>query len=121
MKNQPLRTPLEVSIDLPWPAFLPREYVTGQRLRIEVYRRLARLRRVERLREFEQELLDRFGPIPESSQWLLRFAELRLLASRWQVATVHLEKPPEKAFGPPDVVLGYRNARKINPLAPPSP
>ena len=32
MKNLPLKTPLEVSVDLPWPAFLPRDYVPGQRL-----------------------------------------------------------------------------------------
>ena len=29
LKNQPLKTPLEVTIDLPWPAFLPRDYVAG--------------------------------------------------------------------------------------------
>jgi transcription-repair coupling factor (superfamily II helicase) len=115
MKNQPLRTPLEVTVELPWPAFLPRDYVTGQRLRIEVYRRLARVRRLERLEDFRQELRDRFGPLPEPAEWLLRLAEVRLLASRWQVATVHLEKPD--TFGPTDVVLGYRSARKINRLA----
>src|SRR5205814_10210779 len=91
LKDQPIRTPLETSVDLPWPAFLPRDYVTGQRLRIEVYRRLARVRRPDRLEDFRQELRDRYGPIPEPAQWLLRLAELRLLAARWQVATVHLE------------------------------
>ena len=50
-----MRTPLEVNVDLPWPAYLPRDYVTGQRLRIEVYRRLARVRRLERLEDFRQE------------------------------------------------------------------
>ena len=81
-------------VDLPWPAFLPRDYVPGQRLRIEVYRRLARIRRLERLEDFRQELRDRFGPLPEPAEWLLRLAELRLLAARWQVATVHLEAEP---------------------------
>ena len=36
LKQQPQRTPLEVTLDLPWPAYLPRDYVAGQRLRIEV-------------------------------------------------------------------------------------
>src|SRR5262249_17223470 len=109
LKNLPLRTPLEVTIDLPWPAFLPRDYVPGQRLKIEVYRRLARVRRPDRLEDFEQELGDRFGPLPEGAQWVMRLAELRLLASRWQVANVHLEKR--------DLVLNYRNPRKIKRLA----
>jgi len=117
LKNQPLKTPLEVNLDLPWRAFLPRDYVQGQRLRIEVYRRLARVRSLPRLEDFRQELRDRFGPIPEPAEWLLRQAELRLLATRWQIASVHLDRPPEG--GPPhvDVVFGYRNPRRIEKLS----
>jgi transcription-repair coupling factor (superfamily II helicase) len=117
LRHQRLRTPLEVHLDLPWDAYLPRDYVTGQRLRIEVYRRLARVRKLERLEDFRQELRDRFGPIPEAAEWLLRLAELRLLAARWQIATLHLEKPPAGSVGPTDVVLGYKSSRQIQRLA----
>jgi transcription-repair coupling factor (superfamily II helicase) len=117
LRNQPLRTPLEVALDLPWSAYLPRDYVAGQRLRIEAYRHLSRVRRLERLEDFRQELRDRYGPPPEPAEWLLRLAELRLLAARWKVATVHLEKPSEGVVGPTDVVLGYRNAKRIRALA----
>ncbi len=117
LKQQPLRTPLEVTVDLPWAAYLPRDYVPGQRLRIEAYRRLARVRKRERLDDFRQELRDRYGPVPEPAEWLLRLAELRLLASRWRVATLHLEKPAEGVIGPTDVVLGYRNKKRIEELA----
>jgi transcription-repair coupling factor (superfamily II helicase) len=133
LKNLPLRTPLEVTVDLPLPAFLPRDYVPGQKLRIEVYRRLARIRRRERLADFRQELRDRFGPTPEAVEWLLRLVELRLLAARWQIASVHLEgkgvrkaepqakeRTPvilEPSLGPIDLVLSYRNRRRIDRLA----
>src|SRR5205807_5754317 len=91
LRNQPLRTPLEVTVELPYTAYLPREYVPSRRLQIEVYRRLARIRRLERLEDFRQELRDRFGTPPEPVEWLLRLAELRLLAARWHVASIHLE------------------------------
>ncbi|HEV3202781.1 MAG TPA: transcription-repair coupling factor, partial [Gemmataceae bacterium] len=116
MKNQPVRAALEVTVDLPWPAFLPRDFVTGQRQRIEVYRRLARIRRPERLEDFRKELRDRFGPIPEPAEWLLRLADLRLHAARWQVGTVHLEKMSE-VTNITDVVLGCRSPRQIQRLA----
>jgi transcription-repair coupling factor (superfamily II helicase) len=128
LKQMPLKTPLEVTVDLPWPAFLPRDYVAGQKQKIEVYRRLARLRGLDRLDDFRGELRDRFGPIPPAVEWLLRLAELRLLASRWQIATVHLEgkglketpagqePQPLSAVGPVDLVLGYRNPRKLERL-----
>jgi transcription-repair coupling factor (superfamily II helicase) len=114
LKKQPLKTPLEVTIDLPWPAFLPRDYITSQRGKIEVYRRLARIRRAQRIDDFRQELRDRFGEPPEPAQWLLRLAELRVLAAAWQIETVHLEK---SSSGQTDVVFGYRNPRRIRRLA----
>jgi transcription-repair coupling factor (superfamily II helicase) len=117
LKNQPKKVPLEVNIDLPWRAFLPRDYVGGQRQRIEVYRRLSRVRRLDRLDDFRQELRDRFGAWPEPTEWLLRLAELRLLATRWQITGIHLEEVLDKSSGPRDVVLSYRHPRKIQRLA----
>jgi transcription-repair coupling factor (superfamily II helicase) len=114
LKNQPVRTPLEANIDLPWPAYLPRDYVGGQRQKIEVYRRLSRIRRPDRLEDFRQELRDRFGPVPEKAEWLVRLQELRILAARWQIVDIHLEK---SLAGPTDVVLGYRSPRKVAKLA----
>jgi transcription-repair coupling factor (superfamily II helicase) len=131
MKHLPLKTPLEVTVDMPWPAYLPRDYVPGQKLKIEVYRRLSRIRRPDRLENFRNEMRDRFGAWPEPVEWLLRLAELRLLAARWQIGTVHLEGKgvQEKTTregakmiildplaGPIDVVLGYRNRHKMDKL-----
>jgi transcription-repair coupling factor (superfamily II helicase) len=108
MKNLPLKAALDVSIDLPWPAYLPREYVQGQKLRMEVYRRLARIRDPHKLDEFRTELRDRYGPVPEAAEWLLRLTELRLLAARWQVESIHRNGP--------DLVLTYRDDKKIRKL-----
>lgn len=104
-KNMPLKTHLEVNVDLPWPAFLPRDYVPGQKLRMEVYRRLTRVRDPRKLEDFRQELRDRYGPIPDAAEWLLRLAEIRLLATKWQVANIHRNGS--------DLVFGYRNAKRM--------
>jgi transcription-repair coupling factor (superfamily II helicase) len=128
MKKQPLRTPLEVNLDLPWAGYLPRDYVPGQKLRIEVYRRLARVRKLERLSKFREELRDRFGPVPEPAEWLLRLQELRILAAAWKVGHVYLEGPNEGASppserasailpGPTWLMMRYRGERKIKQLA----
>ena len=109
LKQQPPRVAVEVNVDLPWAAFLPRDYVPGQKLRIEVYRRLARLRDPKKLDDFRQELRDRYGPPPEPVEWLLRTTEVRLLCVRWQVAGVHRDGP--------DLVFSYRNAAKAQQLA----
>jgi transcription-repair coupling factor (superfamily II helicase) len=126
----PVKTHMDVTIDLPWRAVLPRDYVPGQKLKIEVYRRLSRVRKLDRLDDFRRELRDRYGPIPEAAEWLLRLAELRILASHWQIAEIHLEGkwevaaespgtvvPGLAATGPVDLVLEYRHPRKVERLA----
>ena len=40
----------------------------GPRIRIELYRRLARLRWLDRLADFRQEMRDRFGPCPNPAE-----------------------------------------------------
>jgi transcription-repair coupling factor (superfamily II helicase) len=98
-----------VNIDLPWPAFLPRDYVPGQKLRIEVYRRLARLRDVQKLDDFRQELRDRYGPPPAAAEWLLRTTEVRLYCVGWQVAGIHRDGK--------DLVFRYKNRKRADELA----
>ena len=109
MKQQPPKVAVEVNVDLPWPAYLPRDYVPGQKLRIEVYRRLARLRELKRLDDFRAELRDRYGPPPEAAEWLLRATEVRLLCVRWQLAAVHRDGR--------DLVFSYRNRPKADQVS----
>ena len=109
LKQQPPRAAVEVNVDLPWPAFLPRDYVPAQKLRIEVYRRLARLRDARKLDDFRQELRDRYGPPPEPAEWLLRTTEVRLDCVHWQIASIHRDGP--------DLVFSYRHRGKADQLA----
>lgn len=108
LKHQPPKVAVEVNVDLPWPAFLPRDYVPGQKLRIEVYRRLARLRDPAKLNDFRAELRDRYGPPPEPVEWLLRATEVRLLCVKWQLASVHRDNR--------DVVFTYRSPDRAKQL-----
>ncbi len=113
LTHKPDRAAFDCSIELSWRAYLPKDYVPGPRVKVELYRRLGRIRSAERLADFRQELLDRFGPIPPPAENLLTEAELRLLAERWQLARIHVED--EYA------VLTYRSARRIEALAKANP
>ena len=109
LKQQPQRSLFDCSIELAWRAYLPRDFVPGPRVKVELYRRLGRLRSLDRLADFRQELIDRFGPLPRPAENLCAEAELRILAERWQLVRIHVEDE--------FAVLTYRNQKRIEKLA----
>ena len=77
--------PKEVRIDLPVDAHLPPDYIGSDRLRLEGYRRLASAADDDAVRAVVEELVDRYGPLPEPAQRLVAVARLRLLCRSYGV------------------------------------
>ncbi len=69
----------EVTIDLPLRVFIPPEYVSRTSRRIELYRRLSEAGREEEIADLEEEVRDRYGPLPTEVANLLGVARLRLV------------------------------------------
>ena len=70
----------ECKVELPINAHLDATYVPGERLRLDLYRRLADVRNREDVDAIEEELIDRFGVMPKEAQTLLGVAALRAFA-----------------------------------------
>ena len=77
MKGERTEEPREIRIDIPLDAHLPTDYVPGEELRLEAYRRLADVTTAEGVRDVEREWRDRFGPLPPAAAALLTVALLR--------------------------------------------
>jgi transcription-repair coupling factor (superfamily II helicase) len=69
----------DVRIDLPVDAHLPPDYIASDRLRLEGYRRLAAASDDAAVDAVIEELIDRYGALPEPAQLLVAVARLRLL------------------------------------------
>jgi transcription-repair coupling factor (superfamily II helicase) len=107
-KKMAPRELVDVNIDLPGEAYLPRDYVPDMRSKIDLYRRLARLTMEATVDDFASELSDRFGPPPPVVEHLLELARLRIWAHGWGVQEIRLED----RFA----VLHYTSREKINRL-----
>ena len=79
---------LECKIELPLNANLPVSYVDSERLRLDIYRRLADAADYETLFEIKSELEDRFGSLPDPTEELIKVASLRLLAKSLGITDV---------------------------------
>ncbi|MBW1990561.1 MAG: transcription-repair coupling factor, partial [Deltaproteobacteria bacterium] len=67
----------EPEIRLPVAAYLPEEYVPDIQQRLALYRRLSGRLTPEMVDELEEELLDRFGPLPSEARDLLQVVRLK--------------------------------------------
>jgi transcription-repair coupling factor (superfamily II helicase) len=72
----------ECKIEIPVDAHLPEDYVDSERLRLDIYRRLADVKEPAEVKPIEEELIDRFGPLPEPVSLLIQVATLRASARK---------------------------------------
>jgi transcription-repair coupling factor (superfamily II helicase) len=79
---------------------IPAEYVNEPEVRIGLYARLARMELSDTIDDLEEEIEDRFGPVPQPLGNLLRLAGLRQLCQRLGIARIDA--------GPQAIALTFR-------------
>ncbi len=73
-------------------AYIPFNYISDSRQRIEIYRKLAQASDKAGLQGLEQELRDRFGAVPPALQLLLQVAELKVLAGERGITVIEVKE-----------------------------
>jgi len=107
LKNEPIEQIPTAVVDLGFAAYIPKNYIPIDRLRMDVYRKIAVARTGEDLKQLESELGDVYGPVPEEVKLLLELAEIRIAASKHDIKSIvasgndlafsFAESPGEKA------------------------
>ena len=72
----------EVQIDTDLELFIPDDYVNIVKERLALYQELSQVKTPSELDNFEQTLLDRFGPLPETAKGLLDSMRLKWVATK---------------------------------------
>ncbi len=93
--NEPIQEKaekIEVELDSDYDAFIPKEYISSDSERLAIYRRLSEASSHGILTELEDELKDRFGPIPSETRALLDMGRLRILAAEIGLEKVRIRK-----------------------------
>ena len=80
---------VECKVEIPVSAHL--SYVTSDRLRLDLYRRLADAKNEDEIEMIREELQDRFGELPLEALTLLRVAGLRVFAKQHGVSEIALQ------------------------------
>jgi transcription-repair coupling factor (superfamily II helicase) len=94
-------------INLGAPVLIPEEYVPDLNVRMSLYRRLSDVVQKAEIEGFAAELIDRFGPIPEEVENLLKIVAIKQLCHSAQVAKIDA--------GPKGATVAFRNNAFPNP------
>jgi transcription-repair coupling factor (superfamily II helicase) len=81
-----------VEIQLPVEAFIPGFYIPDSEEKISVYQKLAGSGDESILQEFEGDLLDEYGPLPDQVKQLFQILKLRMACRRGGVQKVKMEE-----------------------------
>jgi transcription-repair coupling factor (superfamily II helicase) len=74
--------PDPVRIDVPVDAYVPGDYVPYEAAKIEIHRRISGAREIADLIVLREELEDRFGPVPEPLENLIKLQDARIKLGR---------------------------------------
>jgi transcription-repair coupling factor (superfamily II helicase) len=118
LKGEPLEVAVDPVIRLRAEGFIPESYVPDPTLRLNLYKRLLAIPDAERLRDFAEELHDRFGPVPPEARWLLTVVDLKIQARALRVReidarreAIRLTFAPEPPILPETILALLRSER----------
>ena len=103
--ERPLAAATEVEMRLP--ALLPEAYIGDVHVRLGLYKRIAAAENADALDALSAEIYDRFGPLPDPAQRLLRIARLKLSARALGIRRLDL--------GPQGGMVLFEERTAVNP------
>ena len=95
----------QITVDAP--ILIPDDYVPDLDLRMGLYRRLNDLEEAQEVEAFAAEMIDRFGPLPDATDNLIRVIEIKLNAKRASVSKIDV--------GPKGVLIAFHGDQPPNP------
>ena len=90
LKGEPPEESIEPSMRLSMKGYIPKEYISDLNQRLDIYKRIDMLERVEDVGRLKDELLDRYGSMPEPVDVLLSTVELKILSKNLKIEKVDM-------------------------------
>lgn len=113
----------KTSIDLSIDAYLPGDYIYDSIQKIEIYKKVAAISSFQEATELEEELVDRFGDLPEAVVNLLAVARIKVYGKAYGIESVtqradqmilRFYEGQEKAIQPSGIAqIGNRFERRV--------
>jgi transcription-repair coupling factor (superfamily II helicase) len=67
---------------------IPDDYLPQTNLRLNLYKRISSVETIEDMEKIRTEIIDRFGPLPQPVQTLVRFGIIKFLSQEIRIKTI---------------------------------
>lgn len=104
-RGQKVEAVVETSVELPVEAYVPDTYVPDGNQKVELYRRLAAMPDLAEVTDLEDELVDRYGDLPESVESLLKVTRLKILGNQLKVKSISRNQGNYRVLFAPEAPL----------------
>ena len=88
LKGEPSKPEVRTTVNLGIDIKIPENYISDERQRLRMYKRISALTSPEAQADMESELIDRYGPVPPSVKRLLTYATVKSRAEQLLVKTI---------------------------------
>ncbi len=107
LKGEPVEPEMDPEIVVSISAYIPEGYIFNIDQRLTVYRRLAKVTSNSEIEKIREELLDRFGPLPDEAMALLEKIMLKVLCKKLYIQRLEL--------GPKKMALVFSEMTPVTP------
>jgi transcription-repair coupling factor (superfamily II helicase) len=89
LRGEPVAPELHSSLHLGLDVRIPQDYIADEQQRLRAYKRIADAGDAAKAQALLEELADRYGPVPEAVRLLVEFSQLKSLAERCGIESIH--------------------------------
>jgi transcription-repair coupling factor (superfamily II helicase) len=91
LQGRPLPKRTDARINLPVDAYIAKDYIGDEALRVDAYKRISATSKKREVKDIADELEDRYGPLPDATRNLLDIAILKVVAIRLGINRISYE------------------------------
>ena len=92
MKGEEIEPSIDIQIDLNVTSYIPDEYISESSQKIEIYQNIALCKNEENIQNVVDEIIDRYGNMPEELENLLDIARIKYLAKPHYITKIASKK-----------------------------
>lgn len=92
MKGIEVKPETEIQIDLNVTSYIPDEYISDSNQKIEIYQNIALCKNEEDIQNVIDEIIDRFGNMPEELENLIDIARIKYLSKKLRIEKIASRK-----------------------------